>query len=311
MAAIEIRSLRKKFGAVTALRGIDLTVSEGEVFGFLGPNGAGKSTTIDVLLDYRRPTDGTVSVFGYDAQTETTRVHERLGVLPDAYGLTGHLTARQHVQFAIDSKAADDRPLELLDRVGIAESADRNVEGFSKGMRQRLLLATALAGSPDLLVLDEPSTGLDPNGARRMREIVREEAARGATVFFSSHILGQVEAVADRVGILVDGEVVAEDHIDDLRAATGDASGRLVLTLDRDADAALAAVRGVADVERVEADGRTLVVSCPDERKADVVDAAREDGADVTDIESKETSLDDLFATYTDGVEGETEVIEA
>ncbi|QLC34823.1 ABC transporter ATP-binding protein (plasmid) [Halarchaeum sp. CBA1220] len=308
MAAIEIRSLRKRFGDVTALRGIDLTVEEGEVFGFLGPNGAGKSTTIDVVLDYLRPTDGSVSVFGHDAQTETKRVHERLGVLPDAYGLTGHLTARQHVRFAIDSKDADDHPLELLDRVGIAEAADRNVEGFSKGMKQRLLLACALAGSPDLLILDEPSTGLDPNGARRMREIVREEAERGATVFFSSHILGQVEAVADRVGILADGEIVAEDHIDDLRDAVGDAGGTLVLTLDRaPTESDLDAVRNVEGVSGVDANENAVTVACPDERKAAVVDAIREEGAVLLDIESRQTSLEDLFATYTDSAEGEVE----
>ncbi|GAA0313362.1 ABC transporter ATP-binding protein [Halarchaeum salinum] len=300
MAAIEIRSLQKRFGDVTALRDVDLTVKEGEVFGFLGPNGAGKSTTIDLLLDYLRPTAGSVSVFGHDAQAETKRVHERLGVLPDAYGLTGHLTARQHAQFAIDSKDADDHPLELLDRVGVAEAADRNVEGFSKGMKQRLLLACALAGSPDLLVLDEPSTGLDPNGARRMREIVREENERGATVFFSSHILGQVEAVADRVGILVDGEVVAEDHIDDLRDSVGSASGTLVLTLDHLSEAALAAVRDVEGVTSADANGQTVTVTCPDERKATVVDAVRTDGATVLDVESRETSLDDLFASYTE-----------
>jgi energy-coupling factor transporter ATP-binding protein EcfA2 len=163
MPAIELDGVTKRFGNVVALR-----VEEGEVFGFLGPNGAGKSTTIDILLDYVRPTTGTARVFGRDAQRETRAVHERVGVLPDAYHAYDHLTARQHVAFVVESRGADDDPDELLHRVGILAAADRRVEGFSKGMRQRLVLGMALVGDPDLLVLDEPTTGLDLNGALAM-----------------------------------------------------------------------------------------------------------------------------------------------
>ncbi|WP_227375288.1 ATP-binding cassette domain-containing protein [Haladaptatus halobius] len=163
MPAIELDGVTKRFGNVVALR-----VEEGEVFGFLGPNGAGKSTTIDILLDYVRPTTGTARVFGRDAQRETRAVHERVGVLPDAYHAYDHLTARQHVAFVVESRGADDDPDELLHRVGILDAADRRVEGFSKGMRQRFVLGMALVGDPDLLVLDEPTTGLDPNGALAM-----------------------------------------------------------------------------------------------------------------------------------------------
>jgi len=300
MAALELRSLSKRFGDVVALRGVDLTVEEGEVFGFLGPNGAGKSTTIDIVLDYLRPTGGEARVFGLDAQADTKAVRRRTGVLPDAYHLEGHLTARQHLDYAVDSKGADDDPAALLDRVDLAEAIDRRVGGFSKGMTQRLLLATALVGEPDLIVLDEPSTGLDPNGARTMREIVREEAERGATVFFSSHILGQVEAVCNRVAILQDGELIAQDTIEGLQAAAG-SGGSITVTLDAAPNGTAAKVRGIRGVSDVRADGRSVTVTCPDERKADVVDVLRSDGAEVRDIETSDASLEGLFAAYTGG----------
>lgn len=302
MSAIEARSLRKEFGDIVALRGIDLTVEEGEVFGFLGPNGAGKSTTIDLLLDYVRPTDGTATVFGLDAQQETRTVRQRVGVLPDAYHLDGHLTARQHVEFGIESKRSGEDPMELLARVSLDTVPDRRVDGFSKGMLQRLVLAMALVGQPDLLILDEPSTGLDPNGARRMREIVREETNRGATVFFSSHILGQVEAVCDRVGILTEGELVAQDSIDGLQDSVG-AKATVEVTLDRRPDGALDSVRALDGVSSVSInnDEGTVTVTCSDAQKIAVLDTLREDGARVLDFETTDVSLEELFASYTRG----------
>ncbi|MFD1512720.1 ABC transporter ATP-binding protein [Halomarina rubra] len=300
MSALELRSLQKRYGEVVALRDVDLTVRRGEVFGFLGPNGAGKSTTIDIVLDYVRPTDGTATVFGLDAQQEGERLRQRVGALPDMR-LFGHLTARQHVQFVADAKGCDDDPVALLDRVGLGRVVDYTADGFSTGMGQRLKLAMALVGAPDLLVLDEPSTGLDPNGAREMRDIVREENARGATVFFSSHILEQVEAVCDRVGILSDGEIVAEDSIENLRDATG-TQATLVVSVDSLTERAVAAVRDLEDVSDVVADENRVRVTCPDERKAAVVDAVRTDDATVLDIESDDASLERLFATYTGGL---------
>ncbi len=299
MPAIELESLHKRFGDVVALRDLDLTVEEGEVYGFLGPNGAGKSTTIDVVLDYLRPTSGRATVFGLDVQERTKEVRRRVGVLPDGYHLDGNLTARQHLEFAIESKAADDDPQALLERVNLVDAIDRQAGGFSKGMAQRLLLATALVGDPDLVILDEPSTGLDPNGARRMREIVREEADRGATVFFSSHILGQVEAVCDRVGILADGELVAQDSIEGLQESVG-SQAALSVTLDAKPDGMLDDVRALDAVSNVAVDGTTVTVSCPDPRKIEVVDALRADGATVVDFETNEASLDELFASYTE-----------
>jgi ABC-2 type transport system ATP-binding protein len=301
VTAINIDGVTKRFGDELALEGLDLTVREGEVYGFLGPNGAGKSTTINLLLDFIRPTAGGVTVFGRDAQEGSLEIRERTGILPEGIELYDRLTGRQHVEFAIESKAADDDADELLSRVGIADATDKKAGGYSKGMAQRLTLATALVGEPDLLILDEPSTGLDPNGAREMREIIREENRRGATVFFSSHVLGQVEAICDRVGILRDGELIAEDTIAGLEDAVPDRT-RLRVRLDRipeDSAAALSAVESIDGVSEVEAEGTTLVVSVADEAKTTVLRTIEEYDVTVEDFETDESSLEDLFVAYT------------
>ncbi|MCU4800581.1 ABC transporter ATP-binding protein [Halobacteria archaeon HArc-gm2] len=303
MAAIELDGVRKQFGGVTALEGVDLTVEEGEIYGFLGPNGAGKSTTINVLLDFVRPTNGTARVLGHDVREESTAIRERTGVLPEGYDVYDRLTGREHLEFVIDSKDAYVDPAELLDRVGLdPEDAQRKAGGYSKGMAQRLVLAMALVGEPDLLILDEPSSGLDPNGARMMREIVREENERGATVFFSSHILGQVESVCDRVGIIQDGQVIAEDSIENLQEAT-DVETTLTVSVDQRTDAVVSAVRDVSGVTAVDETGSELVVTCSDDIKMDVLNAIEEAGGEVEDFDTHEPSLEELFAAYTDGTD--------
>jgi len=302
MPAIEISNLTKRFAGVTALDDLSFSVPEGEIFGFLGPNGAGKSTCINILLDFVRPTEGSVRVLDKDAYEGSTEIRERTGVLPEGYDVYDRLTGYQHLEFAIESKQADDDPDELLDRVGLSpEEGERKAGGYSKGMAQRLVLAMALVGEPDLLVLDEPTTGLDPNGARLLRDIVREENERGATVFFSSHILSQVEAVCDTVGILNEGQLIAKDSVGGLReAATGDT--RLVVTVGDEADTGTArdAVTSLDSVESVSVDGDRLTVHCDDGAKMTVLNAIEDAGVTVADFEAQETSLEDLFASYTE-----------
>jgi len=300
MAAIELNDVTKRYGDVVALRDVDLTVQKGEIYGFLGPNGAGKSTTINAILDFIDPTSGTVEVLGKDVSAGNVEVRHRIGVLPEGFSVYDRLTGRKHLEFAIESKNADDDPETLMERTGILDAADRKAGGYSKGMAQRLVLAIALVGDPDLLLLDEPSTGLDPNGARRMREIIREERDRGTTVFFSSHILGQVEAVCDRVGILRDGELVAEDSIEGLREAAG-SDGRLSVTVDRVPDGVAEAVSAVDGVSDVSVRDHTLTVKCDDDAKTAVIDAVEGAGATVEDFDTENASLEDLFVSYTEG----------
>jgi len=301
MVAIDLSGVTKTYGDVTALQDVDLTVESGEVFGFLGPNGAGKSTTIDILLDHARPTAGQATVLGMDAQDETVTVRERTGVLPETFGPLGEMTGRQHVAFTVEAKDADDDPDSILERVGIAHAADRPASGYSKGMTQRLMLGMALVGKPELLILDEPTTGLDPNGARQMRQIVNEEADRGATVFFSSHILEQVEAVCDRVGILDHGNLVAVDSIDGLREAAG-TTGEMTLTLDVVPDDLASDLEGLEGVTSVRVQEDTVTVGCENPAKGAVVRTCQDAGSSVENIETSEASLEDLFAAYTEGI---------
>ena len=297
--AIQTVGLTKRYGKdVLAVDDLDLTVYTGEIFGFLGPNGAGKSTTIDVIMDYVRPSAGSATVLGYDAQRETREIHKRVGILPDGYGLYDRLTGRKHLEYAIALKQSDDTVDDLLDRVGLdAAAADRVVGGYSKGMMQRLALAIALVGDPELLILDEPSSGLDPNGVRLVREIARDHADRGKTVFFSSHILSQVEAVCDRVAILNRGRLVAIDSIDGLREALGTGS-TVTITVDSVPDSlTLKEIVGVSDVA---VDGRTIRVSVDEATaKVDAIDRIRDDGAAILDVTIEESSLEDLFSAYT------------
>ncbi|WP_435347650.1 ABC transporter ATP-binding protein [Haloarchaeobius sp. HRN-SO-5] len=300
MAAIETHALTKRFGDVLAVDALDLEVREGEIFGFLGPNGAGKSTTINMLLDFHRPTSGSATVLGVDAQTETDEIRRRTGVLPEGLELYDRLTAREHLELCVEMKDAADDPAAVLDRVGLAEAADRKAGGFSTGMSQRLALGMALVGDPDLVVLDEPSSGLDPNGIQHMRELLREEAAGGTTVFFSSHILSEVEAVCDRVGIMSDGELVTVDTIDNLRKRSGDA-GDVTLTVESiPEDLRLAVIDDVTDV-RVDEDDHEIRAYChTGEAKMDVIRHV-DRAATVTNVVATETSLEELFNKYTGG----------
>jgi ABC-2 type transport system ATP-binding protein len=298
MAAIEITNLSKQFGDVVAVDGLDLTVEEGEIFGFLGPNGAGKSTTIDIILDFVRPTSGRVSVLGHDAQRESLAVRRRTGVLPDAYHVYDRLTGRQHLEFAIEAKGSDDAPTDLLERVGIADAADRKAGGYSKGMRQRLILGIALIGYPDLLILDEPSTGLDPNGAKEIRDIIRSENERGTTVFFSSHVMEQVEAVCDRVAIINRGHLVAVDTIEGLRDATepGETLYLEVQHLDSETVERIGAVSGVRNATLE--DGR-IRVTVGEESKFRILETIDDTVVSIRDFSVVTSSLGDLFIRYT------------
>lgn len=299
MAAIETTQLTKRYGGATALADLDLHVEHGEVFGFLGPNGAGKSTTINLLLDFVRPSSGEARVLGYDTREESQAIRQHTGVLAEGIDLYSRLTGRRHVELAIDWAGGDDSPDALLTRVGMdGADADRKVGDYSKGMKQRIALAMALPGEPDLLILDEPATGLDPNGIRMMRELVAEAAGRGAAVFFSSHDLGQVEAACDRVGILDDGELVAVDTIDGLRAAVG-ASAELRLRLPSPPGIDVEAIEGITSATF--RDGLLRITCEHPSTKATVVGQLLDADQAILDVDAESVSLEDVFAAYTNG----------
>ncbi|MXV61272.1 ATP-binding cassette domain-containing protein [Natronorubrum sp. JWXQ-INN-674] len=298
MTAIETKHLTKRFNEeVVAVDRLDLRVTEGEVFGFLGPNGAGKSTVINVLLDFVRPTEGDVTVLGYDPTTDAEQIRRRTGVLPEGASLYARLTGREHIGWVARANDATVDVDSLLSRVGLSsDEAGRAVGDYSKGMRRRLALAMALVGDPELLILDEPSAGLDPTGMQEFREIIRAEAGDGRTVFFSSHILGEVEAVCDRIGILNDGCLVATGTPDALRSNL-DLGGTISIDVAYVPDAlALNAIDGVEDVT---IDESTITATITDSTKKIEVISELDEHTRILDITSAETSLERLFNTYT------------
>ncbi|WP_323378921.1 ABC transporter ATP-binding protein [Pyxidicoccus xibeiensis] len=234
------KTYRRPFRKVgtDALRGMDLTVPQGSAFGLIGPNGAGKTTFIKSILGIVQPTEGTVRVLG--GSPEDPRIRARIGYLPERLHLPGSWLPTAFLGTVTRLKGLKADPagnLRLLERVGLADAVGRKIGGYSKGMRQRLGLAAALVGSPSLLILDEPTDGIDPMGRLEVRRILLEEVQRGTTLFLNSHLLAETERVCDRVAILADGRVLREGRLEDLarggarwmvRFAPGVDSGALV-----------------------------------------------------------------------------------
>ncbi len=218
---VEYPSREARSGTKIALNGLNLAVAAGEVFGFLGPNGAGKTTTMNVLLGFVLPTGGTASLFGIDVLKPLAR--QRIGYLPELTYYYKFLTAEEILRFyarifGIPRAEADRRIDALMKLVELEHARRRPIKTYSKGMQQRVGLAQALINNPDLLILDEPTSGLDPLGRMKVREIIQRLKNEGKTVFFSSHELGEVETVCDRVAIIHQGELKAEGKVADLVA---------------------------------------------------------------------------------------------
>ncbi len=300
MTAIEVTDVTKRYGTHVAVDEVSLTAERGEAFGFLGPNGAGKSTTINMLLDYVRPTTGSITVCGFDAQTETRAVHERIGVLPEGYALYDRLTGIEHLRFAgrANGTAVDEKA--ILERVGLSTAdAERPAGTYSTGMQQRLALGMALVGDPEVLLLDEPTSGLDPHGISLLKRLVREEVDRGTTVFVSSHVLDHVEAVCDRVGILTEGSLVAVDTVTGLREGVSDGT-TVELTVSTVTDTLVESIAAIEGVDSVRIEENSLFVSVAHAGlKPEILDQTRVAETTVHDVTVRKVSLADLFEKYT------------
>jgi ABC-2 type transport system ATP-binding protein len=220
---VEVDRLSKRYGRVRALNEISFSVAEGEVFGFLGPNGAGKTTTIRLLLGLQHPGGGTARIGGHDCWTDHVAAAKLFGATLEQPALYGFLSGRDNLRlFARTLGPVDERQItKLLDLVGMTERANDKVKRYSMGMRQRLALAQAMLGKPRLLILDEPTNGLDPNGIHGLRILLRKLAEEGMTIFFSSHLLAEVEELCDRVVVLHRGEVKAAGPLSELMNVKG------------------------------------------------------------------------------------------
>jgi ABC-type multidrug transport system ATPase subunit len=218
---ISYRGFTKDFGTVRAVDGIDLDVRQGETLALIGPNGSGKTTTLKALVGLVRPTAGRITVAGLDVIADGAEARRRLGYLPQRLTFPEGTTAREVVDYFARLRGLDVRAIPLLARVGLAAAAGRNVDGFSGGMRQRLGIALALLGEPAALILDEPSAALDPSGALMVRDILADIRRDGTTTLLSSHDLGEVAALADRIAVFVAGKIVATGSLAELEAECG------------------------------------------------------------------------------------------
>lgn len=216
---IKLINLTKLYGRLTAVNGINLEVAQGEVFGFLGPNGAGKTTTIKMMAGLLQPTSGSAMIGGYDVQQDPLKAKFITGFIPDRPFLYEKLTATEFMHFVgklYDMNDPKTRVSELLGLFGLSEWADELVENFSHGMKQRLVMASSLLHKPQVLVVDEPMVGLDPRGARLVKDIFKDLASNGVTIFMSTHTLEIVEQMCTRVAIINKGDIIAEGSVEDL-----------------------------------------------------------------------------------------------
>lgn len=295
-AVILTEGLTKRFGEREAVADLNLKVHAGEIFGFLGPNGAGKSTTIGMLLGLVRPTAGRAIVLGYDMQLQPAPALKSVGAMIEVPAFYPYLSARDNLRvLARVSGLPDARVDAVLKMVELHDRARDPFKSFSQGMRQRLGLAAALLHEPQLILLDEPTNGLDPAGQHEIRALIRTLAQSGHTIFLSSHMLSEVEQLCDRVAILKAGRVIAEGNVTELlRRGRG-----LLLRVAGDAAVALEVLRATPWIAAVEQQGDALLLDAPAERAAEISMLLAAKQIAVAELRTNETRLEDFFLEVT------------
>jgi ABC-type multidrug transport system ATPase subunit len=304
-STLTVSNLSKAFNSLQAVDSLSLEVKRGEIYGFLGPNGAGKTTTIKMILGLTYPDEGRVLIDGIDLAQRPHEIKRRIGFLPERLAFYNNLTALQTLQFYASLKGHDrDGLTELLDSVGLRQFADKKVGTYSKGMIQLLGVAQALMGSPSLLLLDEPTTGLDPNWTRVVKDRILTANKGGATVFFSSHLLTEVQELAGRVGILNKGKLIAEDTVSNLGSRL-EIKPRLHITVDGDREVAAGILGQLEGVDEVKVSGEELLVTLDPKAKAKALSRLEEKGITVQDFRTEEPSLEEVFLRFTEDVRRE------
>jgi len=294
MSVIEVRGVTKRFGNFTALDSIDLTVGEGEIYGFIGPNGAGKSTTIRILLGMLKATSGSARMFGKDVWKDAVEIHRRIAYVPGDVNLWPNLTGGEVIDLLLKLRGNGNpnKRDELLERFGL--DPRKKCRTYSKGNRQKVALVAAFAQDADLYLLDEPTSGLDPLMERTFQECVREAKAEGKTVFLSSHILSEVEKLCDRVAIIRQGKIIEEGSLAELRHLT---RMNVILRTKRPAEG-LEELKGVHHLEEKEGEWTFQVDS---EELDGVIRHISRFG--IEHLECLPPTLEDLFLRYYEGAE--------
>lgn len=289
MAVIEVENLAKRYGDIEAVRDVTLQVDEGEVFALLGPNGAGKSTTVEILEGHRARSSGRVSVLGADPETAGREFRDRIGIVLQSSGIEDELTVREALEFYGATYTNPRDPIEVLEMVGLTEAVDRRVSALSGGQQRRIDLGLGLVGRPDLLFLDEPTTGFDPSARRQSWELIAGLRELGTTIVLTTHYMEEAEVLADRVGVIVKGEIVAGGRPDELVDAAGDT----VISFRLDAGTHMDGFP-VADAERI-GDEVICRTATPTNTLHDVTGWALAQGIELTDLQATRPSLEDVY----------------
>lgn len=300
---LESRDLTKQYGDIVAVRDLNLMIEQGEVFGLLGPNGSGKTTTILMLLGLTEPTSGSIRVLGFDPVREPLSVKARVGYLPDQVGFYEQLTARENLIYiaklnGLRSVEAQERIDAALRQMGLSAVGDRRVSTFSRGMRQRLGVAEILLKQPQLIIMDEPTLGLDPEAAREFLEIIRTLKAGGSTILLSSHLLYQVQAVCDRVGLFYRGRMVLEGTVDALAQQVLGGAYRIRLEAEAPSmlEELLGRLEGVTQLTR--SGSRSFELEAQTDLRAEAARTVVEAGGRLLSLNVETPNLDEIYARY-------------
>ena len=300
---IQVNGLTKDYGARRAIANLTFDAEQGEIVGFLGPNGAGKTTTMRILAGYMPPTDGTAIVAGYDVVEESLEVRRRVGYLPETVPLYTDMTAVDYLKFMADLRHipnSRERAYETLERVNLSDRADGYIGNFSKGMRQRMGLAQALIHRPEVLILDEPTIGLDPAQVVEMRSVIRD-IGKDRTVLLSTHILPEAQQICDRVLIINKGSIVAEDTPENLQSRLV-GSQRVVLRVRGDSDgltARIAKIKGVRDVEGKSDGSLEFEFAAGQDVRPQVAKSVIQGGYELLEMRPIGMSLEEIFLELT------------
>lgn len=304
-AVVETRNLTKRYHDTLAVNALNLTVQEGEIFGFLGPNGAGKTTTILMLLGLTEPTSGRASVCGFDPTHQALEVKRRVGYLPENPGFYEDLSARENLLYMarlnrIPEAEAQRRTAEVLALVGLADDGGRLVREFSRGMKQRLGIAEVLVKNPTAVILDEPTLGIDPDGAIRILELIKElNREHNLTVMLSSHQLQQVQQICNRIGIIVKGRLIVQGEMDELgRAILKERQWNFLLEIGGHGDGLENDLRALEGVDQIEKRGQGWFLRCTRDVRPEVVSLVARKNLPLLQLRSEDPTLEEIYLKY-------------
>lgn len=299
--AIKTDDLTKKYGKVTAVKDLNLSVKKGETFGLLGPNGCGKTTIILMLIGFSRPTYGDIDVLGYDPRKDPVEMKSRVAYLPERVGLYGDMTSRENLQYVtnlnrIDKEEARDRIDNELENVGLYDYKDEKVESFSLGMKQRLAIASILIKNPDLILLDEPTIGLDAEGAKRVLEILAKLAGeRDVTTVVCSHDFDRIRQVCNRVGVMINGDMKITEDIKSFEKMVGKF---LKVEISDAKESLLDDISSMSNVEILKEEGGTLLMECDEEKHAQIAKKVIDSGVSLLGIEGGSYDLQTVYSRF-------------